>query len=81
MKKILSVSITSLIAVIAIAFTVVSLSGCGKKADPCITPTGGQSVNVGDIVKAKQEVSLWIDGEGYGSALKEALKLNILTMY
>ncbi|HKL61273.1 MAG TPA: extracellular solute-binding protein [Acholeplasma sp.] len=74
MKKILSVSITSLIAVIAIAFTVVSLSGCGKKADPCITPTGGQSVNVGDIVKAKQEVSLWIDGEGYGSALKEAFE-------
>ncbi len=74
MKKIISISITSLLAVVAIAFTIVSLTGCGKKAEPCITPTGGSAVNVGEIVKAKQEVSLWIDGEGYGAALKEAFE-------
>ncbi|MDY0210384.1 MAG: extracellular solute-binding protein [Acholeplasma sp.] len=74
MKKILSVSLSVMLTVVIVSFTAFVLSGCGDKGPACITPTGGQSVDVGQVVVAKEKVTLWIDGEGYGSALKEAFE-------
>lgn len=74
MKRILNISLSAMLTVIIASFTIFVLTGCGNSETPCVTPTGGQVVNVGNIVTPKEKVTLWIDGEGYGSALKEAFE-------